>query len=225
MFYGGDESLTSRAWIDEHVRIDHGLLGAFYPPKTNTNKNPHGALKEGDTPSWFYFYPNGLNVPAHPDYGGWGGRYAHNGRFWQDAADTIDGHTSGRATVYRWRPSFQNDFAARMDWCVKDFKQANHAPVARIQGDLQRHVKPGETITLTATATDPDGDKLTYKWWQYADADSVDAEVTIEHSDSPDKACFVIPDEPGKQIHIILEVTDNGTPPLVGYQRIVCNIR
>ena len=112
MFYGGDESLTSLAWIDEHVRKNHGPLGAFYPEKTSTNKNPHGALKEGDTPAWFYFYLNGLNDPAHPDYGGWGGRYAFNGRFWQDAADTVDGHTSGRATVYRWRPAFQNDFAA-----------------------------------------------------------------------------------------------------------------
>jgi hypothetical protein len=225
MFYGGDESLTSRAWIDEYIRHDHGPLGAFYPPKTGTNKNPHGALKEGDTPSWFYFYLNGLNVPARPDYGGWGGRYAYNGRFWQDAADTIDGHTSGRTTVYRWRPSFQNDFAARMDWCVKNFKEANHAPVAKVQGDLLRYVKPGQIVTLAATAFDPDGDKLTYKWWQYADADSVEAAVTIANNDSPDKASFVVPDEPGKLIHIILEVTDDGTPPLVGYQRVVCNIR
>jgi hypothetical protein len=224
MFYGGDESLTSRAWIDENVRRDHGPLGAFYPPETNTNKNPHGALKEGDTPSWFYFYPNGLHVPAQPDYGGWGGRYAHNGRFWQDAADTVDGETSGRATVYRWRPSFQNDFAARMDWCVKGFDEANHAPVVELEGDLLRDVKPGETVKLTATATDPDGDELAYKWWQYADADSVETLVTIAHGDSADQASFVAPDEPGNKVHIILEVTDDGAPPLVGYGRVVYSI-
>jgi hypothetical protein len=39
------------------------------------------------------------------------------------------------------------------------------------------------------------------------------------------KASFVVPDEPGKQIQIILEVTDNGTPPLTHYQRIICNIQ
>ena len=225
MFYGGDESLTSLAWIDEHVRENHGPLGAFYPPKTNTNKNRHGALKEGDTPAWFYFYPNGLNLPAHPDSGGWGGRYQFNGKFWQDAADTVDGHTNGRATVYRWRPAFQNDFAARMDWCVKEFKDANHAPVAKLKGARIRDVKAGETVKLAATATDPDGNKLTYKWWQYADADSAKATVDIANSDSLDKANFVAPDEPGKQVQIILEVTDNGTPPLVGYQRVVCNIK
>ena len=119
MFLGGDESLTSRAWIDEHVRHDHGPLGALYPPQTWTGPNPHGALKEGDTPSWFYFYLNGLNVPSQPGYGGWGGRYAPNGTFYQDAQDTVGEETSGRATVWRWRPAFQNEFQARMDWCVR----------------------------------------------------------------------------------------------------------
>lgn len=31
--------------------------------------------------------------------------------------------------------------------------------------------------------------------------------------------------EPGKQVHIILEVTDTGTPLLIRYQGIVCNIQ
>jgi hypothetical protein len=224
MFYGGDESLTSLAWIDKHIRKGHGPLGAFYPSETNTNKNPHGALKEGDTPSWFYFYTNGLNIPAHPDYGGWGGRYTYNGHYWQDAADTFEGQTSGRTTVYRWRPSFQNDFAARMDWCVRDFKNANHAPVACVKGDLIHNVKSGEIVTLAATASDPDGDELAYKWWQYTDAGTVETNVNIINSTSPEHASFVVPKEPGKQIHIILEVTDNGKPALVGYQRVVFNI-
>jgi hypothetical protein len=182
-------------------------------------------LKEGDTPAWFYFYLNGLNVPAHPDYGGWGGRYAFNGKFWQDTPDTVAGHTSARATVYRWRPAFQNEFAARLDWCVKDFRGANHAPVIKMKGELQRNVKPGETVTLAATVTDPDGNTLTYKWWQYADADSANATVAIARSDSSNRASFVVPNEPGKQVHIILEVTDSGAPPLTSYQRIVYYIR
>lgn len=36
---------------------------------------------------------------------------------------------------------------------------------------------------------------------------------------------FVAPSEPGKQVHINLEATDNATPPLVGYLRMVCNIK
>ena len=80
-------------------------------------------------------------------------------------------------------------------------------------------------MKLAATATDPDGNKLSFRWWQYSEADSARTNVTITGSDSANEASFVVPDEPGKQVHIILEVTDNGTPPLVGYQRVVCNIK
>src|SRR6266542_4419566 len=34
MYLGGDEALTSLRWIDEHVREQHGPLGALYPSKT-----------------------------------------------------------------------------------------------------------------------------------------------------------------------------------------------
>src|SRR5262249_10696173 len=57
MYLGGDESLTSRQWVDEKVRKDRGPLGALYPTKTWTAPNPHSCLKEGDTPSWLYFLP------------------------------------------------------------------------------------------------------------------------------------------------------------------------
>ena len=45
------------------------------------------------------------------------------------------------SSVYRWRPAFQADFAARLDWCVKPFKKANHPPVVRISGES---TLPGE---------------------------------------------------------------------------------
>ncbi|WP_297088125.1 DUF1593 domain-containing protein [uncultured Draconibacterium sp.] len=225
MFYGGDQSLTTLDWINENIRTNHGYLGEYYPPKTNTNKNPHGALKEGDTPSWFYFYPNGLNIPEHPGFGGWGGRYAFNGKFWQDAADKVGDDNNGRASVYRWRPTFQNDFAARMDWCVKDFEEANHSPEVKVKGEIIQHVKPGEKIKLKAKSFDPDGDKLSYKWWNYTDASTIENELRITNNESADKAGFVVPDEPGKVIHIILEVADNGTPALTAYKRFVYKIQ
>jgi hypothetical protein len=73
-------------------------------------------------------------------------------------------------------------------------------------------------------ATDPDGDALTYRWWQYEEADSAESKVAIKDA-SAQQASFVVPNEAGKQVHIILEVTDSGSPPLVRYQRIVCDIQ
>ncbi len=211
--------------IERDVRTGHGPLGALYPVNTGLRQ------KEGDTMMFLYLVPTGMNDPLEPSWGSWGGRYGHNGEFpgrqyyWANQVDSWQGSTHRDNTLSRWSTALQNDFAARMDWCVKEFKDANHHPVVKATGSLRRDVHPGETVKLDATATDPDGDKLTCRWWHYTDADSADATLTIAGSDSLDQASFVVPNEPGKQVHIILEVTDNGTPTLVGYQRIVCSIK
>ncbi len=115
MYLGGDESLTSRDWIEKNVRSS-GALGALYPMKTHTAPNPHTCMKEGDTPSWFFFLPMGGNDPNDPSKAGWGGQFkkAANG-WWRDipAAEGFD----PRSTVHQWRPAFQADFAKRMTWC------------------------------------------------------------------------------------------------------------
>lgn len=115
MYLTGDESLTSRAWVEENV-VRTGPLGALYPLSTWTAPNRHGCLKEGDTPSWFFFLPVGGNDPNDPSKPGWGGQYRREpDGWWRDLAAT-DGFDP-RVTVSRWRPDFQRDFARRMAWC------------------------------------------------------------------------------------------------------------
>lgn len=205
------------AWLNENVKNGHGPLGAMTPQRY---------ISEGDTPSFLNLVNNGLAADKDYTLGGWGGRGAYDDSAFPNHVTDRKLNDDGDANkmFWRWVPAAQNDFAARMDWCVKSFEDANHPPVAKVIGDLRRNVKAGETVRLAATATDPDGDKLTCSWWQYADADSAASTVTLDHSDSLNRASFTVPNEPGKQIHMILEVTDDGTPPLVGYQRIVCNI-
>jgi hypothetical protein len=116
MYLTGDESLTSRAWIDEHVR-SRGPLGVLYPTQTWTAPNPHGVMKEGDTPSWFFFLPLGGNDPSDPTKPGWGGRFIRDDDGWYRDRSAGDGEDP-RAHVSRWRPDFQRDFARRMAWCV-----------------------------------------------------------------------------------------------------------
>jgi len=116
MYLTGDEQLTSRQWIETHVR-QTGPLGKLYPLKTWTAPNPHSCLKEGDTPSWFFFLPQGGNDPADPSQPGWGGQFqrAPDGWYRDRVAETS---FDPRSTVSRWRPDFQADFARRMAWCL-----------------------------------------------------------------------------------------------------------
>lgn len=230
VYLGGDESLTSRAWITEHVTSAHGPLGALYPMTTYTAPNPHRTMKEGDTPSWFYFLANGLGEAAHPEWGGWGGRFrADTASIYRDAADSLDGVTGPRVTVWRWRPAFQNDFAARMDWCLKDVAAANHAPTVAVDGDrhpdpLRMNARPGDRVTLDgAGASDPDDDGIRYRWWIYAQPSTL-AGGTIEHADSA-RATLAIPEATSSgDIHVILEVTDDGVPSLTAYRRVIVTV-
>src|SRR5688572_2810426 len=116
MYLTGDEALTSRAWIDDNVR-SRGPLGVLYPTKTWTAPNPHACMKEGDTPSWFFFLPRGGNDPADPTKPGWGGQFVREPDGWFRDLPASAG-VDPRETVSRWRPEFQSDFARRMAWCL-----------------------------------------------------------------------------------------------------------
>ena len=116
MYLTGDESLTSRAWIESNV-TPKGPLGALYPTKTWTAPNPNGCMKEGDSPSWFFFLPAGGNDPADPTKPGWGGHFLKEPDGWYRDSKG-DGKTDPRTAVSQWRPAFQQDFAKRMIWCM-----------------------------------------------------------------------------------------------------------
>ena len=176
MYRGGDASLVSSEWVETNIH-GHGALGDLYPNYRGGDiwsgtLGPVRGIKEGDTPSFLSLVPNGLSDPAHPWLGSWGGRFAGEGNQLTDIPDH-DIDTKGdpdprMSSVYRWRAAFQADFAARLDWCVKPFEQANHPPVVRISGESTLPVKPGEVVTLNASGTtDPDGDDLTFEWSIY----------------------------------------------------------
>lgn len=232
LYLGGDVALVSRDWMETNLRQNHGPLGALYPPRTWTAPNPHSAIKEGDTPSWFFFLANGLNEAAHPEWGGWGGRFTNStARIYRDAHDTVGQTTDARTTVWRWRPAFQNEFAARLDWCVADaFKEANHPPVAVLNGDATRNVlqlsaKPGQTVTLSGRgSTDPDGQALTFNWFVYREAGTCEGSIQLDAA-TGESTAFVAPQVRQRvTLHVILELNDTGTPPLSVFRRAVVTL-
>jgi len=208
------------------VLTNHGPLGATYP--TNT----HLKQKEGDTPEFLYLVPNGLNEPGQPGWGSWAGRFGKQDKagdkeyYWPNVRDSIDGKAHRDHTLLPWVAHIQNDFRARMDWCVRDFAEANHPPVPRIAGDLQRTVKSREEVQLDAAGSlDPDKDGLKYEWRPYAEAGTYLGPPLELRTTGKGTASFTAPQVDSLQtLHVVLIVTDDGDPPLTRYARFVITV-
>jgi hypothetical protein len=199
--------LMSERWLEDNVKKEHGPLGASYPQDN---------ISEGDTPAFLSFIDNGLRAHEDFSWGGWGGRYRPvQANYWMDAPDDGNEHKS----LWRWIPAIQNDFAARMDWCVKPYEAANHPPMIDTVTP-SRIVKPGEHVELQARAHDPDGDRVFYFWWHYRGPGGESAPIRISH-ETASQASFVVPANASGAIHLILEVTDDGDPTLTRYERLI----
>ena len=93
--------------------------------------------------------------------------------------DTVS-FTGNKVTLWRWRDDFQNDFAARMDWCTKTYQEANHPPVPVLGNPEQITVKSGEGFGSGChAASDPDGDNLSFLWFNYPEAGSYKKSIKI----------------------------------------------
>lgn len=244
-FGGADFELVSNEWLDRNVRVK-GPLGAVYP---------HWEfMMEGDSPSFLGLINNGLNVPERPDWGGWGGRYElytpktekwflepETRPIWTNVQDEVLGndsqwHTTNHATIWRWREAYQNDFAARMDWTIKPYAEANHPPIVKLGHPDRLTARPGERVELSAAGTtDPDGDPLSYAWFCYEEPGTrrmSNSRTGVKHEilgfDQP-QASLVVKTarvmSPGTgTMHIILAVTDHGTPRLTRYRRVIIDV-
>ncbi|WP_347838398.1 nucleoside hydrolase-like domain-containing protein [uncultured Draconibacterium sp.] len=203
-------------FIENNVKKNHGPLGALYP---------QDYVSEGDSPAFFYSLFNGLRNYEDPTYGGWGGRFEKTPEFdhvYKDAVDDGDKKKSLRM----WIDDVNNDFQARMDWCVAEkYADANHQPIIKTDGKHDRTVRAGEKVTLSAKKTiDPDGDKIDCKWWQYREAGTYDGKIQLNNPLSK-KVSFVAPEvDKASTIHLIFQVTDSGKPALNSYQRMIITV-
>ena len=240
IFLGGDMQLTSVDWLQRHVIGQH-VLGSLYPEKAWTmggTKNPHGAMKEGDSPSFLFFLTNGLNHPEQPEWGGWGGRFRRVDRnVYRDAEDRVYDASAdsvvnnAKATVFRWRADLQGDFAARVQWGRGVDETINHYPVARVNGDTSRlplriSGRSGQTIVLNASeSTDPDADQLSFSWMIYPEAGTFPATKNVVLSaDEEPRISVVLPLTGSGDIHLILKVKDDAEYPLAMYKRVIIEV-
>ena len=230
-FTGADYSCIDSEWIRRNIQ-SVGEYGKQYPDTV--------FIAEGDTPSYLGIIPNGLNDPEHPDHGGWGGRYAL-GRpdkepypIWTNTPDTVKGldgkdHTSPQATIWRWRTAFQNDFASRIQWTIKDeYRDAVH-PLQLSSPQTVFEAKSGDKIDISVNIKDTDGNGYDISWIPYPEAGcwSFDTEISLPEKSS-DKGgsvlfSYTVPDGSG-ELHLILQASTRTEMPVTRYIRFVFNI-
>ena len=147
------------------------------------------------------------------------------------AAGAAGGRGGGNPRLTAMNNAFfavlQHDFAARLKWSVTpNFKDANHEPMVKIVGSRDLDARVGATVNLRGSVSDPDNNKVTTKWWQYNEAGTYTADIAVADANALETS-FRVPDDatPGQTIHFILEATDDGTPTLTRYQRVVVTVR
>ena len=215
--------LGKRAWQLHKNNIQgHGSLGSEYPT--------YKWGVEGDTPSFLYLMPNGLNDPEDPTQAGWAG-YHERGicpdslttawNSWQDPVRSIS-----IAYKQRFYSDELNDFIARIEWAEKGSGNKNPIVIVNNQSGLapihiNAHVN--DVIKLDASNSyDPDNEDLSFTWWQQPEIGG--QLLTIDGTQQP-KASVAIPSSAkGKVFHLICEVHDDGPYQLVAYRRVIITI-
>ena len=215
--------LGKRNWTmhQQHIQTK-GELGKEYP-------NYKWGV-EGDTPSFLYVMPNGLNDPEDPIQAGWAG-YHERGQCadslttawtsWQEPVRSIS--VGYKQCFY---PVELNDFIARMQWADKG--EGNRNPIVVVNGHkgptpLVLKIKAGDTVRLDASeSSDPDNDTIGFQWWQQPEIGT--AKLTIDNAENAVTTVSIPAEAKGQTLHIVCEVYDQGSFNLRSYQRIIIAI-
>lgn len=248
-FPGSNTEVVSNEWLARNIQQGHGPLGAAYPDVAygmegdtpsflNLISNGLNDPEHPDFGGWggrYEFY-----LPRFEDSNtgmfkreNWPKDEPETRAIWTNASDSVivaadkKVYAGNAETIWRWRTEFQNDFAARMLWTTKSFNECNHPPVPRLAYGDHMTVKSGGQFHLSAAGTtDPDGDSMSYLWFQYPEAGTYKGIAGFRPYspnlyDLPVTAPVV---DSIQTIHFILKVTDKGTPALTRYKRVVVTV-
>jgi cellulose-binding protein len=202
-----------------------------------TPPHPKGEfLGEGDTGTFLSLLENGLE--------GWRQENRRNPSIYQTAGATnivpfgggvpaagaagaaARGRGAGPRQPSRFLRPLMHDLAERMTWAVTPkYADANHYPTVTLRNSALSG-KPGEVVKLSAITRDPDGDKVSLKWWRFEGNGSYIGTVALDTTEGLTTSIRIPADaKPGDTIHIIAEANDDATLTLTRYARAVVTVK
>lgn len=248
-FPGSNTEVVSNEWLARNIQEGHGPLGAAYPDVAygmegdtpsylNLIDNGLNDPEHPDYGGWGGRYE--LYLPAYRNSNvgmfrreHWPQDEPETRPIWTNAQDSVvsqvdkQSYVGNQETIWRWRVEVQHDFAARMAWTTKPYAECNHPPVPALAHSDHLTVRSGQVFHLNAAGTtDPDGDSMSYLWFQYPEAGTYKGVVSFRPYaanlyDLPVTAPVV---DSVQTIHFILAVTDKGSPPLTRYKRVIVTV-
>ena len=120
------------------------------------------------------------------------------------------------------------ELAARADWAVCKPEDCNHAPIVEA-GQLDFTAAPGQTVELSGSAKDPDGNRLTAQWYvpaascTYKQGKAEGLSVSVSKTWN---AAFTVPAdaEKGDRLVVNLEVRDDAERPMTRFAQYVITV-
>lgn len=239
-------------WLTENIKFGHGDLMAKYglfgdgtvyegePEPFQYGKvlslnwgfdgvpnyvfNKYDFLGEGDSGTYVLLFDVGLRGLENGNYGTLLGRVFENGKTPEPSSECKRG---GEGAPNPFQRGYHEEWAARAEWCTKPYDQCNHAPVVTVsEGDID--AAPGETIKVSGSAHDPDGDGFIPSWQLYRMGSRYSGkETSLALSDSSSfSAGFTVPADakPGDYFNLVLAVKDDAEKPITRYGQVIVHI-
>lgn len=184
---------------------------------------PGDFMAEGDSMTYIPLLPFGLRGIDNPAFNTLLGPLFKDGTTNTPAMSIASASKAKSTNANPFLRAYQEDFAARAQWCAHEPHACNHAAIIeQVSNDMQ--AKPGDTIELSVTAHDPDGDALAYRWWLDTLCTQCCAAKAWEKPGA--NTSYTIPSEAkaGERLVFTCAVQDEAGRPMTRYAQVEVSI-
>ena len=225
MLYGDGkvyENEPERFQFGKHARLDWGLEGM-----PAMQFEPGDFMAEGDSMTYIPLLPFGLRGADDRGFDTLLGRMFLDGHPDSDApAGFAAMGTPVEGNPNPYLRAYQEDFAARAQWCTHDPATCSH-PAHIAEATADRSAAAGERVTLAATVIDPDGKGFDVSWdvamgpTNYAGGQ----DLSLWQECATDTAFTVPADaQPGDRFVLTLTVQTHAERPCTRYAQVAITV-